>query len=374
MAARRMAARPCPHRLSVERLRLHADAGAGDDAVGVAGRPLGADARRLRHLRRAGGPRAGDRPARRGGWRLRRRSRRRSSPRMSASARSASPAPSDAASPASALRIVQPASTQSEKWQAENERRDRRALPDAQRRRDVARHRPRRRRPILIWPESAFPFLLTERPERSSAIADAPADGHDADHRRGARRRAGRRAATRGLQQRPTSSTTTARSLDAYDKVHLVRSASICPSAPLFDAARPPPADRACPAASRPAPRRRTLALPGAPAVRAADLLRGHLSRRGRRRPASARAGCSTSPTTPGSAIRPGPHQHLLPGAPARRRGGPAAGPRGQHRHLGDRRSPMAGSSQASASATQELSMATLPAGLRPTLYTRFGD
>ena len=70
-----------------------------------------------------------------------------------------------------AIRIVQPALDQSEKWQAENDdeivRRylslSREASPARSGLDGVA---------ILVWPESAFPFLLTDRPEVLTAIAD----------------------------------------------------------------------------------------------------------------------------------------------------------------------------------------------------------
>ncbi len=39
----------------------------------------------------------------------------------------------------------------------------------------------------LIWPESAFPFLLTREPDALAQIAALLPAGHGADHRRGAR-------------------------------------------------------------------------------------------------------------------------------------------------------------------------------------------
>ncbi len=74
------------------------------------------------------------------------------------------------------VRIVQPALDQSEKWQVENE--DEivarylalsRTVSEAGRDLgDVT---------VLVWPESAFPFLLTDRPDVLSAIADLLPDG-----------------------------------------------------------------------------------------------------------------------------------------------------------------------------------------------------
>jgi apolipoprotein N-acyltransferase len=74
------------------------------------------------------------------------------------------------------LRIVQPSLDQSEKWQADNEDEivarylrlssapgeDGRGLADTA---------------ILVWPESAFPFLLSERPDVLAAIADLLPEG-----------------------------------------------------------------------------------------------------------------------------------------------------------------------------------------------------
>jgi apolipoprotein N-acyltransferase len=74
------------------------------------------------------------------------------------------------------VRIVQPALDQSEKWQVEN--------PDE----IVARYLALSRQPtetrsgldgvtVLVWPESAFPFLLSERPDVLAAIAELLPEG-----------------------------------------------------------------------------------------------------------------------------------------------------------------------------------------------------
>ena len=104
----------------VERPRLRADAVAADDAVGVARRPLGPDARGLRRLRRAGAPRRRRRtvPPRRP--RLPRRGAVAPRRSMSASARSALAGAGDDTVAGVRLRIVQPAIDQDEKWQADN--------------------------------------------------------------------------------------------------------------------------------------------------------------------------------------------------------------------------------------------------------------
>ena len=297
----RMAPRPYPHRVPVERLRLRADADAGDDAVGGAGRPLGADARRLRHLRRTGRPRPG--AARR------RRAAAGSSPAFAAALLAAHVGYgafrlADAGEPVAgpAIRIVQPALEQSEKWQAENEdeivRRyltlSQAASPDRPGLDGVA---------LLIWPESAFPFLLTDRPEVLTAIGDAPAGGDDADHRRGSRRRAGRRRCRSSTASYVIDDQGTITA--AYDKVHLVPFGEYLPFRTLFDllgirqlVAMPEGFSAGASRAHPDGPRRR--------ALRAADLLRDHLPRRRRRHPVLVRAGCSTSPMTPGSATRQG--------------------------------------------------------------------
>ncbi len=160
--ARRMAARPPVHRLPVERLRLRPDAGAGDDAVGLAGRHLGADAGRLLHLRRAG--RAGRRRSRRPARGPHRARRRRGPARRPcrASASSALPAAPTRLVPDVHLRIVQPAIPQDEHWQAasadEIMSRYIDLSGDGKGAAGIAGVT------LVIWPESAFPFLLTERP------------------------------------------------------------------------------------------------------------------------------------------------------------------------------------------------------------------
>jgi len=69
------------------------------------------------------------------------------------------------------VRIVQPALEQSEKWQAENED------EIVARYLELSRTASKARATldgvtVLVWPESAFPFLLTDRPDVLTAIAD----------------------------------------------------------------------------------------------------------------------------------------------------------------------------------------------------------
>ncbi len=174
-----------------------------------------------------------------------------------------------------AIRIVQPALDQSEKWQAENDdeivRRylslSREASPARSGLDGVA---------ILVWPESAFPFLLTDRPEVLTAIADILPPGTTlitgavrADEPPDASMQAFNSVLVIDDQGAITA---------AYDKVHLVPFGEYLPFRPLVRSTRHPSADRD--------PRGihlwREAAHPDRPrrsALRTADLLRDHLSR-----------------------------------------------------------------------------------------------
>ncbi len=67
------------------------------------------------------------------------------------------------------IRIVQPALDQSEKWQADNED----EIVDRYIRLSESGASADRRKPrLFIWPESAFPFLVADRPDVLSQIAD----------------------------------------------------------------------------------------------------------------------------------------------------------------------------------------------------------
>ena len=244
------------HRLPVERLRLRADAGAGDDAVGVAGRHLGRDARRVHRFRRARRlladaagtaaaaiDRRGGAGARRGARRLRRRP----------------PGGGDGRDRcrASRLRIVQPAIPQDQRWQVASAEAimARSTSPSAAWRRT----RPRRRRSrMLIWPESAFPVLPDRAAGRARRDRRPAARRHDADHRRarGAIRRRSRRR--RGVQQRLRHRRR------RRDPVRLRQgppgAVRRVPAVPVIvRRPRHPPDGRAFPAASPPGPRLATL-------------------------------------------------------------------------------------------------------------------
>ena len=345
----RMAARPCPHRLPVERLRLRADAGAGDDAVGLARRPLGADARRLHHLRRAGALWPADGPARRGAVGLRRLRRGALRRRISASARSGSPARTTLAAVARTC--------------ASSSRRSRRTRSGRPENGDeiVARYLELSERcrggaglddhAILIWPESAFPFLLTDRPDALAAIADLLPDGTTLltgaarAERAGGEPRSGvqqhlrhrRRRRDRGrLRQGPSG---------AVRRVPAVRRRG-------FDALRAFASSSQLPGGFSPGAARLTLAVPGAaarsaplicyeidlPRRRAADRRPAGLApQRHQRRLVRRHAGAATSIS---SRPRCAPSRRALPLVRAANYG-----------NLGDRRSATGGSSPASAGA-----------------------
>lgn len=130
------------------------------------------------------------------------------------------------------VRIVQPALDQSEKWQAEN--------PDEIVSRYLALSRTASTtRPdldgltVLVWPESAFPFLLADRPDVLSAIADLLPDGTTLIT-----------GAVRADQPpgRPIEAFNSVLVIDdrgavtaAYDKVHLVPFGEYLPFRPFFD-------------------------------------------------------------------------------------------------------------------------------------------
>ena len=227
---------------------------------------------------------------------------------------------------------------------------------------------------ILVWPESALPFLLTDRPEVLAAIADLLAEGHDADHRRRPRR-----TQPGGGDELPRVFNSVyviaddGEIVDAYDKVHLVPFGEYLPFAACLDAPRP----------------RQLVALPGgfAPGSRHADA-----GARAARRPfaplicyeiifpgeavaAGPRPGWLLNVTNDAwFGDTPGPLPAFSAGPGARGGGGAAAGSRREFRHFRDRRRLWAGRSTALASAWPGSSTVHLPEALPPTLYARFGD
>jgi apolipoprotein N-acyltransferase len=141
----------------------------------------------------------------------------------------------DAAVAGETIRIVQPALDQSEKWQTDNE--------DAIVRRYLqlsdGATSPERTgvgsAAILVWPESAFPFLLTERPAVLAAIAALLPEGTTLIT--GAAR--AEPSASRDIPPRVFNSIyvidDAGEILDAYDKVHLVPFGEYLPFRPFFE-------------------------------------------------------------------------------------------------------------------------------------------
>ena len=131
-----------------------------------------------------------------------------------------------------AIRIVQPALDQSEKWQTANEDEIVRRYLSLSREATSARSG-LDGVVLLIWPESAFPFLLTDRPEVLTAIADVLPPGTTlitgavrADDPPDASIQA-----FNSVLVVDDLGTITA----AYDKVHLVPFGEYLPFRPLFD-------------------------------------------------------------------------------------------------------------------------------------------
>ena len=162
---------------------------------------------------------------------------------------------------------------------------------------------------LLFWPESAFPFMLARDRGALARIADFLRGG--AMLVTGAARARGGRPQRRCrlFQFDPGRSTGSGLLPERYDKRHLVPFGEYLPFGRWFDRIRRHPVR---PFSGRLRPRSRRRRGSTSPACRRAGdgLLRGDLPQRVRRR-ATARppraAGCSTSPTTPGSASPPGP-------------------------------------------------------------------
>ncbi len=142
----------------------------------------------------------------------------------------------DSAGPGVALRLVQPALDQSEKWEAANEDEivsrylklsDGATSPD---RNGVGSA------DIVVWPESAFPFLLTDRPDVLAAIAALLPKGTILIT--GAARAETQRSGSDLLPRVFNSVYVIADDgeiVSAYDKVHLVPFGEYLPLRGLFD-------------------------------------------------------------------------------------------------------------------------------------------
>jgi len=218
--------------------------------------------------------------------------------------RLAGAAPDDGGTP---LRIVQPSLDQSEKWQAANEDEI------------VARYLELSARPgpdgralaagtVLIWPESAFPFLLSERPDVLEAIADLLPAG--AALVTGAVRAANpsdpRGAAFNSVLIVDDAGTVAA----AYDKVHLVPFGEYLPFRALFDALGIRQLV-ALPEGFTPGAARMMLTLPGAPSF--APLICYEIIFPGEAVPPGPRPGWILNLTNDAwFGATPGPYQHFL--------------------------------------------------------------
>jgi apolipoprotein N-acyltransferase len=171
----------------------------------------------------------------------------------------------DATIPGVRIRIVQPVIEQSEKWQTENEEAIVRKYLDLS---DGATSPERTgvsSATILIWPESAFPFLLTERPAVLAAIDALLPEGTILIT--GAAR--GEPPGGRDNPPRVFNSIYVIDAggeiIDAYDKVHLVPFGEFLPFRSLFEAIGIRQLV-ALPGGFSPGSRRRTVPLSAAPA------------------------------------------------------------------------------------------------------------
>ena len=227
MATGRMVARPPLHGVPVECLRLRADIRAPlVMQSGVSRRHLGRDACGLPHLRGAGpscrrrrggtpfGPHRQESP-----WRC-------SSPTL-AMARSDLRGAGSSLVPGVHLRIVQPAIPQDERWAAD------RSDDTMNRYVDLSRSGTRGMEGVthLIWPESAFPFLLTERPSALAAIAELLPKASSSSPVRRAPSASPAVVSRRSFSTASTSSTTAAKSAPPTTRSTSSRSASTSRSA-----------------------------------------------------------------------------------------------------------------------------------------------
>jgi apolipoprotein N-acyltransferase len=208
-----------------------------------------------------------------------------------------------------ALRIVQPSLDQSEKWQATNEdeivarylRLSAAAGTDGQ---GLAG------RTLLVWPESAFPFLLSDRPDVLAAIADLLPAGTTL--LTGAVRAADPRDPTGDAYNSvlviDDSGTVTA----AYDKVHLVPFGEYLPFRSLWSSLGLRQLV-ALPGGFSPGPARMILTLDGAPPF--VPLICYEIVFPSEAVPAGPRPGWILNLTNDAwFGATPGPYQHLLQG------------------------------------------------------------
>jgi apolipoprotein N-acyltransferase len=154
------------------------------------------------------------------------------------------------------IRIVQPALEQLQKWDPENEE----EVLATYLRLSAPAGAPLTPGTVLVWPESAFPFALTENPTALRAIADLlpPGTALVTGAYRLARLPSGEQQAFNSLYVIADDGTI----LDAYDKVHLVPFGEYLPFPQLLERMGLRQLARD---GFTPGPRRRILNLPSAP-------------------------------------------------------------------------------------------------------------
>ena len=197
--------------------------------------------------------------------------------------------------------------------------------------------------------------------------------GHRADHRRRARRRKPRRpqAITRAYNSIYVIDHDGS-ILSIYDKVHLVPFGEYLPFQDFLERLGLMQLTKVR-GGFIPGDRRRAMAVPRAPQLPAAGLLRDHFPGDAVPRAASARAGCSTSPMMAGSASARA-LSAFPAGARARDRGGPAAGARREYRDFRGGRSARPHRRIAAARHRRRARRTACRGRYRPPLYARAGD
>ena len=136
--------------------------------------------------------------------------------------------------PGMRLRIVQPSIDQSEKWQAENEAEIFRRFVDLSSSPNPADGRDLGSITHVIWPESAFPFYLTDRPDALATLAAMLPDGVTLIAG-AARAEPGSRPGEAHIFNSVYVIGDDGGILDAYDKVHLVPFGEFLPFQPFLE-------------------------------------------------------------------------------------------------------------------------------------------
>ena len=256
LGAERMAARRRPHRLSLERARHGARRQSRARADRLARRPARADADRDRDLRRARDARDRDAPA------LERRACWRSSPSRRSAASAPGVSPRRRARPCrkSSCGSCSPISRRAPTSRPKTAKRscsdylalsDRATSPTTSSVADVTH---------LIWPESAFPFLLARDGAALARDRRVPARRNGADHRRRAPRRERRSDDRRHFYNSILILNRQGLLPERYDKRHLVPFGEYLPLRQLVRADRHHPV-RPCARRLRSGRRRATICI-----------------------------------------------------------------------------------------------------------------